>query len=207
MNRQWAVQIFSVLAIVAGALVSYFPPMHNAEAAWTLIGTFLGYGIRDLFGPTVPPSAPAPVVLVEKQAGFANLGVLIVLSLLAGALFLAGCAATGTPRQTPQQLAAQVCPAAQVTISSLAALEGLTPAARVDLAQASPVVAAVCAPGAAVDLSSLRAMASTALPAMQRVVDAAGLPPDDHDRILLGLTVAQITLDGALMAAGAAPAP
>lgn len=207
MNRQWAVQIFSVLAIVAGALVSYFPPMHNAEAAWTLIGTFLGYGIRDLFGPTIPPSASAPVVAADKQAGFATLGALIVLALLAGALILAGCATTGAARPTPQQLAAQVCPAAQVTINSLAALEGLTPAARADLARAAPVVAAVCAPGAAVDLSNLRALAITALPAMLRIVDASGLPPDEHDRILLGLTVAKITLDGALMAAGAAATP
>lgn len=53
MNRQWAIQAFSAVAIAAGAAISYWPPAHNAEAMWTLIGSFLGYGIRDLF-----PSKP-----------------------------------------------------------------------------------------------------------------------------------------------------
>jgi len=128
----------------------------------------------------------------------------------AAALFcaaLAGCATGPAPRPTPAQIVAQVCPAAQLTMASLTALEDLPAAARADLTKASPIVGAVCAPGAAVDLSSLQELASTALPALLRIVDAAGLTPADHDKIVLSLTAGQIIIDGALMAVGQTSAP
>jgi hypothetical protein len=49
MNRPTAAQFFAILAIIAGALVSYFPPTDNAVAIWSLVSGFLGYGVRDLF--------------------------------------------------------------------------------------------------------------------------------------------------------------
>jgi hypothetical protein len=62
------------MAIVAGALSSYFLPAHNAEAAWTLIGSFLGYGIRDLFGSsglvsTLISANAAPALAAPPQNG------------------------------------------------------------------------------------------------------------------------------------------
>ena len=43
-----AMQIFVVLAIAVGLLVSYFPPTQNAVAIWMLISNFLSFMIRDL---------------------------------------------------------------------------------------------------------------------------------------------------------------
>lgn len=208
MDRQWAVQIFSLLAIVAGALISYFPPAHNAEAMWTLIGSFLGYGIRDLFatgglaGPSmVLGAAPAPP---GGQGGFARVGMLALIAVMAaGAMLLAGCAATahGATKSTPQQVLAQVCPAAQITVASLSALRGLSTEAHDDLLAAAPIVDAVCAAGATVDASSLRTLSETALPALIKIADAAPLSPSVHDQIVLGLTVGQIALAGAMKVA------
>lgn len=49
MNKQLAAQVFTVLAVVVGLIVSYYPPTQNAEAIWGLVGTFLGFAMRDLF--------------------------------------------------------------------------------------------------------------------------------------------------------------
>jgi hypothetical protein len=43
-----AIQIFVVLAVVVGLIVSYFPPAQNAVAIWMLISNFLSFVIRDL---------------------------------------------------------------------------------------------------------------------------------------------------------------
>src|SRR5471030_151609 len=138
---------------------------------------------------------------------YTNVRTTLACAALLASVALAGCATGPAPHPTPAQIVAQVCPAAQLTMASLTALEDMPAAARADLAKAAPVVDAVCAPGAAVDLSSLQALAITALPAMLRIVDVAGLAPADHDKIVLGLTAGEIILDGALMAAGQTPAP
>lgn len=204
MNRQWAVQIFSLLAIAAGIAISYFPPAHNAEAMWTLIGSFLGYGIRDLFAEgglasamLVPGTSSAPP---GGQSGFARVGALVLTAVIAAGLLLTGCAAPGTQRPTPQQVLAQVCPAAQITVASLSVLRGLSTQAHDDLAVALPIVDAVCAAGAAVDVDSLKALNDTALPALLKIVDSAPLDPGVHDQIALGLTIGQIVLASALRA-------
>ncbi|WP_116988836.1 hypothetical protein [Duganella sp. BJB475] len=198
-----------MLAIAAGVFISYFPPAHNAEAMWTLIGSFLGYGIRDLFAPgglagsiLVPGASSTPP---GGQGGFARAGMLLVIAMLAaGAMALTGCAtpAPGAPKASPQQVLAQVCPAAQITVASLSVLRGLSTEAHDDLAVALPIVDAVCAAGATVDIASLKALNDTALPALIRIVETAPLQPGVHDQIVLGLTVGQIVLAGALQASG-----
>jgi hypothetical protein len=50
MKKKTTAQVFSVIAIFVGLLVSYTTPEHNGEAIWTLVGTFLGHAMRDLFG-------------------------------------------------------------------------------------------------------------------------------------------------------------
>ena len=60
-----AVQIFAVMAILVGLLVSYYPPLQNGPAIWGLVGTFIGFCMKDLFaarsvGDFSPPNATAP---------------------------------------------------------------------------------------------------------------------------------------------------
>jgi hypothetical protein len=203
MNRISAVQVFSLLAIIAGAAVSYFPPPSNAAAIWALVSGFLGYGVRDLFPPTapVPPAIAAPT---NVQSGFASLSMLAVLGAVAlGGTLLAGCASApaGQPL-TPQQLAAQVCPAAQITVASLSVLRGLSVEAHEALVVVAPIVDAACAAGALDDIANLRALSERGLPALIKIADDSPLAPDVHDQIVLGLTVGQIVLTGALQATG-----
>ncbi len=123
--------------------------------------------------------------------------------MLGAALALTGCASPPSGvKLTPQQVAQQVCPAALVTVASLSSLQGFPVTVHDDLVTADVLVHAACNAGATVDLTSLKTLASTALPALLRVVEVAGLDAAEHDRIVLGLTVAQIVLQGALQAAG-----
>jgi hypothetical protein len=89
-NRQVAIQFFAVLAIIAGIGVSYFPPPTNSEAIWALVSGFLGYGARDLFGPHDPQGGGGDAPNISKQAGFARLPLLLILSVVS-AVALSGC--------------------------------------------------------------------------------------------------------------------
>lgn len=64
MRKISAVQIFAVMAILVGLLVSYVPPTENGPAIWGLVGTFIGFCMKDLFAAKstvgTPPNAPAP---------------------------------------------------------------------------------------------------------------------------------------------------
>lgn len=89
MTKQGAVQVFSVLAIAAGLLVSYFPPQTNAQAIWALVGGFLGYAIRDLFAdPAAVPAAP--LIPANSQTGRALPGMMLLL-VVASALAMSAC--------------------------------------------------------------------------------------------------------------------
>ena len=75
MKRAAAVQVFSVLAVLVGLVVSYFPPAQNGMALWALVSMFLGYAVRDLFGEdpvsprgaTVPVAVPAPAAMPAPE--------------------------------------------------------------------------------------------------------------------------------------------
>lgn len=97
MNRPSAVQAFSLLAIIAGALVSYYPPPSNAVAIWSLISMFLGYGVRDLFGSQQDASASVQPAAQSPQAGFIRLPLLMLIPLIAAAaVMLSACGAMNT---------------------------------------------------------------------------------------------------------------
>lgn len=68
------------------------------------------------------------------------------------------------------------------------------------LADAQPVVNAVCAAGSTVDAVNLQTLASTGLPAIITVVKASPLSAQDQDRIVVGVTTAQILLTAAIAA-------
>lgn len=162
------------------------------------LGTLSGH-VLTLLGPRTG-SSEAPT---GSQGGFARAGMLVTLAIAAAAvLSMSGCAtAPGVPRQSPQQIAAQVCPATQTTVSGLLELRGLDAAAHSELVTAGQMVDAICASAGMVDLSSLKRMSDTVLPTMIRIAKAAPLDPGEHDQIVLELTVCQIVLDGALQAA------
>ncbi len=76
MDKKEAVQVFSVLAVLVGMIVSYLPPTTNAAAIFGIVTMFLGYAIRDLFGDDkkvpLPPqgtdvTAAAPGVAVDEN--------------------------------------------------------------------------------------------------------------------------------------------
>lgn len=122
----------------------------------------------------------------------------LVMLLAAGLVALvAGCASTGTVK-TPAQVAMQVCPPTQAAITSLQMLVGLSDDAKAKLADAAPVVNAVCTAGATVSVTDLKSFATTALPAVLVVVNASPMADDLKTKIGLDLTVAQIVLSAVI---------
>jgi len=119
---------------------------------------------------------------------------------------VSGCASTGTVK-TPAQIAAQVCPPTQTAIASLQAVVGLSDDAKARLADAAPVVAAVCSAGSSVTVVDLKSLGANALPAIMAVVNASPLPDQDKTKIGVNLTVAQIVLSSVLAALPAAADP
>ncbi len=94
----------------------------------------------------------------------------------------------------PPKSPAQVCPPTEIAITSLQGLVGLPDAATKELAAAAPIVVAVCTAGATVNVTDLKSLASTALPAILTVVQASPLADQDKNRIALGIMAAQIVL-------------
>lgn len=149
------------------------------------------------------PGASAAPTRVTTQSGFAKVGMLAALAIAAAAMLsLSGCAtAPGAQKPAPAQVIAQVCPVVQITMASLLVLPGINEIARDDLATAGPIVNEVCAGAETVDLSSVRRLADTALPALIRIANVAPIQQYEHDQIVLSLTVGQVVLAGVLQAA------
>lgn len=140
---------------------------------------------------------------------------LTIRNLLAAAICgaLIGCgtltAGPGTPvgspaGKSPAQIAAQVCPPLQATLTSLQGLI-LAPSAMADIALASTAVNTVCALGSTVNLANLQTIVATALPALVTVVKASPLTVAQQNAIILDLSVAQIIISGALAVATPVP--
>lgn len=141
------------------------------------------------------------------QGGFARVGLMIALAVgMAALLSMTGCATTGGAPESPQQVAARVCPALQITGQNLLALDGLDEPAHAALLDAKPLVDAVCSAGA-VDVTTLRSLSESALPVLAKVINTAPLPQDQKARLMVSLTVAQIGIAGMLQATGQVAAP
>ncbi len=69
MRKDIAVQLFAILAVLVGLLVSYHPPPVNATEIWALVSFFLGVAIRELFGITPTPPAVTPSPAPETEVG------------------------------------------------------------------------------------------------------------------------------------------
>ncbi|MBN9116439.1 MAG: hypothetical protein J0I36_14510 [Pandoraea sp.] len=113
---------------------------------------------------------------------------------------LAACSTTGQTVPTPAQVAARVCPPVEVALASLQQVNGMSDTALHALSNAQPVVNAVCASGSTVDAVNLQTLASAGLPAIITVAKASPLSAQDQDRIVLGVTSAQILLTAAIAA-------
>ncbi len=113
---------------------------------------------------------------------------------------LAACSTTAQSVPSPSQVAARVCPPVEVAIASLQQVSGMSNGALQSLADAQPVVSAVCAAGSTVDAVNLQTLASAGLPAIVTVVKASPLSAQDQDRIVLGVTTAQILLAASIAA-------
>ena len=66
MSRNTLLFFASLLAVIAGGLVSYFPPSQNGVAIWSLVSMFVGYGIRDLFVVSEPVKTDSTVTPVTQ---------------------------------------------------------------------------------------------------------------------------------------------
>lgn len=113
---------------------------------------------------------------------------------------LAACSTTAQSIPSPSQVAARVCPPVEVAIASLQQVSGMSDGALQSLAEAQPVVNAVCAAGSTVDAVNLQTLASAGLPAIITVVKASPLSLQDQDRIVMGVTTAQIFLAATIAA-------
>lgn len=113
---------------------------------------------------------------------------------------LAACSTTAQSVPSPSQVAARVCPPVEVAIASLQQVNGMGDGALQSLAEAQPVVNAVCSAGSIVDAVNLQTLASAGLPAIIAVVKASPLSLQDQDRIVMGVTTAQILLAAAIAA-------
>jgi hypothetical protein len=125
---------------------------------------------------------------------------LFITSLCVAAVMVACATAPGAAKLTPAQIAAQVCPPTQAALTSLQALTGLPAVAQTDLTKAKPMVDAVCAAGATVNIANLQTLASTGIPAIVTIVQASPLPATDKNNVILGIAATQIILDAVLAA-------
>lgn len=129
----------------------------------------------------------------------------------AGIIGLTACVTTGSgtsasskPNLTPAQVMQIACPPIQTAIVQFQALDAAllltNPAdtkaqkAQALLAQAQPVVAAACAAGASVDVSSVTAFAESVLPVVAQVAGTLPLKPDQLAQVQAGLLAAQVAI-------------
>ena len=119
---------------------------------------------------------------------------------------LAGCGTTPVAQQSPQQIAAQVCPVATTTLAVAASFEISDPKLAADVAVATPIVNALCNGGAVVSFTSLQSFNTTAFPVLLTVVDTAPLSEAQKTQMKLDLGAAQTILASVLQGQAAAAA-
>jgi len=119
-----------------------------------------------------------------------------------------GCSTTGGATLTPAQIAARVCPPTQTAMTSLKALNGFTETEQSDLAKLTKGVDLVCGASSSIDVTSITSIANTTLPAIIVIVNSSSLSPEDKNKAITDITVAQIVFDAVMASqAGNAPAP
>ncbi|HTV76650.1 MAG TPA: hypothetical protein VMF03_00200 [Steroidobacteraceae bacterium] len=202
MNLYHALAYVGGLALMALAWLAVQPP-----AEFQFLGPKAAAVIAGLIGVAASivayahqsgwmPSSKASVTTIAKV--FLPLAVVLPL--------MGGCATTGgklaVPTLTTAQLQAVTKSVCTTLNADVAVLEGPTgqtllasnPTAQKQISTViGPDIAAVCASGAAVDVTSLQTIVNTVLPAITAVVASVPQIPDQAE-ILAGLTAAQLIL-------------
>ena len=139
-----------------------------------------------------------------------NLAKIAVIAIL---LMLSACASGPVPvvlpQLTPAQFVAQVCPIATTAGLAITAFPIFDPKVTLELAAARPVVDALCANGADVNIANVEDVAKTALPALLDAAGAANLDPAKLARIQLDIGAAQLIVNQVISTgfASASPVP
>lgn len=119
-----------------------------------------------------------------------------IITSIAAVIALSACGTqttTGTSTvQTPQQIAAQVCPPVETALTGLQSLVGLPLDAMAAINTAIPVVNGVCAASATVNLASLQTLQQTALPAIMNAVKASSMSAEQQNAVVLDITAAKL---------------
>ena len=118
----------------------------------------------------------------------------VLLAIVFAAIALAGCAVQTVQPQSPAQVAAQVCPSLQLTLTSLQGLVGLSEDQAAGLEKASTDVARVCVLAQAAQSTDLRTLAAGALPTILALAKASALPDPVINNVVLAVGAAQIII-------------
>ena len=114
--------------------------------------------------------------------------------ILFGALLLTGCASV-PQMQTPQQIAAQVCPSVRAVLTMLSVPGTVPNVSQQDLANVAPTVDKVCLDLQNVDALSLRALHNNAVPILMQIINASNLPEQDKQAAIATIMVAHAAVD------------
>lgn len=118
------------------------------------------------------------------------------LSVITLLVAMTGCTTTpmaGTTPLTPAQVAATVCPTAQLILTDVQSLTTST-AAQKDLATVIPMVNTVCAAGTTVSFASLTSFNSTVMPLLVTLIKESDLDAATQQKDIAAIDVIQMGL-------------
>lgn len=114
------------------------------------------------------------------------------LLIIIAALALAACQTAGTSTKPAADIAARVCPPLQGVLALLPVTQGISPETLAKVEEATPYVAAACAPGAA-DLD-LHALSTQAAPLLIKAVTASSLSDGEKQAAIIAVVAAQVVI-------------
>ena len=106
---------------------------------------------------------------------------------------LAGCVSVqAVQKQTPAEIAAQVCPNLEAAKEAIDATPGVLDAeTQAKLDKAAPIIAKVCAASLSPSKPDLQSLSADAVPLLQAAVTAAPIDPAQKLAINFGITTAK----------------
>ncbi len=105
---------------------------------------------------------------------------------------LTACTTTGTAKPAAD-IAARVCPPLQGVLALLPVTQGISPETLAKVEEATPYVAAACAPGAANALE-LTALSTQAAPLLLKAVTTSSLSDGEKQAAIIAIVAAQVVI-------------